>query len=255
MKSLHGKKGLVVGIANKESIAWGCTKAFYEAGAELAITYLNEKAKAYVLPLAEKVGARVIMPLDVQNDGQMETLFNEIKEKWGTLDFLLHSVAFVPKEDLQGRVTDCSREGFLMAMDISCYSFIRLAHLAEPLMKEGGVLLTLTYLGGEKVVEHYGVMGPVKAALEGAVKYLAADLGGKKIRVNAISPGPISTRAASGIPNFDSLLQLAREKSPERESITIQSVGAYAKFLVSDEAALVTGSIVYVDAGLNIMIM
>ena len=254
MKSLQGKKGLVVGIANKESIAWGCTKAFHQAGAELAITYLNEKAKVYVLPLAEKVGARVIMPLDVQNDGQMETLFNEIKEKWGRLDFLLHSVAFVPKKDLQGRVTDCSREGFLMAMDISCYSFIRLAHLAEPLMKKGGALLTMTYLGGEKVVEHYGVMGPVKAALEGTVKYLAADLGGKKIRVNAISPGPISTRAASGIPHFDSLLQLAREKAPEHESITIQSVGAYAKFLVSEEAALVTGSTVYVDAGLNIMI-
>lgn len=253
MKSLQGKKGLVVGIANKESIAWGCAKALYDAGAELAITYLNEKAEPYVRPLAEEVEAPVIISLDVQNNDQMVALFEAIKQKWGKLDFLLHSVAFAPKEDLQGRVTDCSREGFLMAMDISCYSFIRLAHLAEPLMKEGGALLTMTYLGGEKVVEHYGVMGPVKAALEGAVKYLAADLGGKKIRVNAISPGPILTRAASGIPNFDSLLQLAREKSPEHESVTIQSVGAYAKFLVSDEAALVTGSIVYVDAGFNII--
>jgi enoyl-[acyl-carrier protein] reductase I len=255
MKSLQGKKGLVVGIANKESIAWGCTKAFHEAGAELAITYLNEKAEPYVRPLAEEVRASIIMPLDVQNDIQMNTLLDVIKEKWGKLDFLLHSVAFAPKEDLQGRVTDCSRKGFLMAMDISCYSFIRLAHLAEPLMKEGGALLTMTYLGGEKVVEHYGIMGPVKAALEGTVKYLAVDLGDKKIRVNAISPGPILTRAASGIPNFDSLLQLAREKSPEHESVTIQSVGAYAKFLVSDEAALVTGSTVYVDAGFNIMTM
>lgn len=255
MKSLQGKKGLIVGIANKESIAWGCAKAFHEAGAELAITYLNEKTEAYVKPLAEEVRTEIIMPLDVQNDDQMNAVFKTIKEKWGQLDFLLHSVAFVPKEDLQGRVTDCSREGFLMAMDISCYSFIRLAHLAESLMKEGGALLTMTYLGGEKVVEHYGIMGPVKAALEGTVKYLAADLGEKKIRVNAISPGPISTRAASGIPNFDSLLQLAREKSPEHESITIQSVGAYAKFLVSDEAALVTGSTVYVDAGFNIMII
>lgn len=253
MKSLQGKKGLIVGIANKESIAWGCAKALYDAGAELAITYLNEKAEPYVRPLAKEVGAPVIMPLDVQNNDQMVALFEAIKQKWGKLDFLLHSIAFAPKEDLQGRVTDCSREGFLMAMDISCYSFIRLAHLAEPLMKEGGALLTMTYLGSEKVVEHYGIMGPVKAALEGAVKYLAADLGGKKIRVNAISPGPISTRAASGIPNFDSLLQLAREKSPEHESVTIQSVGAYAKFLVSDEAALVTGNTVYVDAGFNIM--
>lgn len=253
MKSLQGKKGLVVGIANKESIAWGCAKAFHEAGAELAITYLNEKAEPYVRPLAEEIGAAIIMPLDVQNEDQMIALFEAINQKWGKLDFLLHSIAFAPKEDLQGRVTDCSRQGFLMAMDISCYSFIRLARLAEPLMKEGGALLTMTYLGSEKVVEHYGVMGPVKAALEGAVKYLAADLGGKKIRVNAISPGPISTRAARAIPNFYSLLQLTRKKSPEHEALTIQSVGAYAKFLASNEATLITGNTVYVDAGFNIM--
>lgn len=253
MNNLQGKKGLVVGIANEHSIAWGCAHAFHEAGAELAITYLNEKAEPYVRPLAETVHASIIMPLNVQNDIQMEALFDAIKQKWGKLDFLLHAIAFAPKEDLQGRVTDCSREGFLTAMDISCYSFIRLAHLAEPLMQKGGALLTTTYLGAEKVVEHYGLMGPVKAALESTVKYLAAELGEKRIRVNALSPGPIATRAASGIPDFEGLLQLARQKSPEHENICTSCVGAYARFLVSDEAHLVTGSTAYIDAGLNIM--
>jgi enoyl-[acyl-carrier protein] reductase I len=253
MKPLQGKKGLVIGIANEQSIAWGCAKAFHEAGADLAITYLNEKAEPYVRPLAEKLKANIIMPLDVQNDTQMNALFDAIKQNWGKLDFLLHAIAFAPKEDLQGRFIDCSRDGFLTAMDISCYSFIRLAHLAEPLMTDGGAILTTTYYGGEKVVEHYGLMGPVKAALEGTVKYLAAELGEKKIRVNALSPGPIATRAASGIHNFDELLQLARQKSPEHENIYIGSVGGYARFLVSDEAHLVTGNIAYIDAGFNIM--
>lgn len=253
MGTLKGKKGLVIGIANEDSIAWGCAKAFHEAGADLAITYLNEKAEFHVRPLAEKAHASIIMPLDVQNDDQMDELFKIIRQNWGKLDFLLHSIAFAPKKDLQGRIVDCSREGFLMAMDISCYSFIRLAHMAEPLMTNGGALLTTSYLGGEKVVEHYGIMGPAKAALEGAVKYLAAELGEKKIRVNALSPGPIPTRAASGIAGFDSLWQLARQRSPEHENISTQGVGAYARFLVSDEAHLVTGSIVYIDAGFNIM--
>lgn len=253
MKNLQGKKGLVIGIANEDSIAWGCAKAFHEAGAELAITYLNEKAEPYVRPLAEKVQAPIIMPLNVQNDVQIDDLFNTIRQNWGKLDFLLHAIAFAPKEDLQGRVADCSREGFLTAMDISCYSFIHLAHLAEPLMTNGGAMLTTTFYGGEKVVEHYGVMGPVKAALEGVVKYLAAELGEKRIRVNALSPGPIATRAASGIHDFETLLQIARQKSPEHENICSSCVGAYARFLVSDEAHLVTGSIAYVDAGFNIM--
>ncbi len=253
MKTLHGKKGLIVGIANEASLAWGCAQSFYEAGAELAITYLNEKAEPYVRPLAEKVQAQIIMPLDVQNQAQEALLFEKIKQTWGHLDFLFHAVAFAPKKDLQGRVVDCSREGFLKAMDISCYSFIHLAHMAEPLMINGGALLTTTFYGGEKVVEHYGIMGPVKAALEGVVKYLAAEMGEKKIRVNALSPGPIATRAASGILDFDSLLQLAREKSPEHENICTRCVGDYARFLVSDEAHLVTGSILYIDAGFNIM--
>lgn len=250
---LAGKKGLVVGIANDKSIAWGCAKAFHEAGAELAVTYLNEKAEPYVRPLAEQIKAPIIAPLDVRDDKQMEALFEIIGNSWGKLDFLLHAIAFAPKEDLQGRVADCSRQGFLTAMDISCYSFIRLAHLAEPLMKNGGCLLTTTYYGGEKVVEHYGIMGPVKSALEGTVRYLAAEFGGKKIRVNALSPGPVATRAAGGIAHFDALLELAKQKSPEHELICIDCVGAYARFLVSDEARLVTGSVAYVDAGFNIM--
>jgi enoyl-[acyl-carrier protein] reductase I len=252
-EALKGKKGLVVGVANDQSIAWGCAKAFHEAGAELAVTYLNEKAEPYVRPLAEQVNAPIIVPLDVTDDEQMEALFEIIGNTWGKLDFLLHAIAFAPKEDLQGRVADCSRQGFLTAMDISCYSFIRLAHLAEPLMKDGGCLLTTTYYGGEKVVEHYGIMGPVKSVLEGTVKYLAAELGVKKIRVNALSPGPIATRAASGIAHFDELLELAKKKSPAHELICTDCVGAYARFLVSDEARLVTGSIAYVDAGFNIM--
>lgn len=250
---LKGKKGLVIGIANDKSIAWGCAKAFHNAGAELAVTYLNEKAEPYVRPLAEQVKASLIVPMDVQKDEQMEELFQTIEETWGKLDFLLHAIAFAPKEDLQGRVTDCSRQGFFTAMDISCYSFIRLVHLAEPLMKDGGCMLTTTYYGGEKVIEHYGIMGPVKAALEGTVKYLAAELGKKKIRVNALSPGPIATRAAGGIANFDELLELAKNKSPAHELVCTDCVGAYARFLVSDEARLVTGSISYVDAGFNIM--
>lgn len=253
MISLKGKKGLVVGIANDQSIAWGCAQAFHDAGAELAITYLNEKAEPYVRPLAEQVHALIIMPLDVQNEQEMSALFQTIEEKWGKLDFLFHAIAFAPKQDLQGRVVDSSVEGFLMAMDVSCHSLMRLSRLAEPLMKEGGCILTTTYYGGEKVIENYGIMGPVKAALEASVRYLAAELGKAKIRVNALSPGPIATRAASGLVHFEDLLSQARLKSPEHANICIDCVGSYARFLVSDEASLVTGSIAFVDAGYNIM--
>jgi enoyl-[acyl-carrier protein] reductase I len=250
---LTGKKGLVIGIANEHSIAWGCAKAFHDAGANLAVTYLNNKAHDFVYPLAKQVEAPVFLPLDVCDDAQMDALFDAIKAQWGKLDFLLHAIAFAPKQDLQGRFVDVSRAGFLQAMDISCYSFIRLSHLAEPLMKDGGCLLTTTYYGGDQVIPHYGLMGPVKSALEGTVKYLAAELGEKNIRVNALSPGPIATRAAGGIADFDELLRHAREKSPEHENVSIDCVGSYARFLVCDEARLVTGSIVYVDAGYNIM--
>ena len=252
-QTLEGKKGLVIGIANDKSIAWGCAKAFHDAGAELAITYLNEKAEPHVRPLAEQINAPIILPLDVKDDAQTAAVFAAIKQKWGKLDFLLHAIAFAPKQDLQGRVADTSRAGFLEAMDVSCYSFIRMAHLSEPLMTDGGCLLTTTYYGGEKVIPHYGLMGPVKSALDGTVRYLAAEFGSKNIRVNALSPGPIATRAAGGIAHFDELLELARQKSPQHETVCIECVGAYARFLVSDEARLVTGSIAYVDAGYNII--
>ena len=252
-KILEGKKGVVVGVANSQSIAWGCARAFHAAGASLAMTYLNEKAEAHVRPLAESVQAEIVLPLDVHNDVQMKTLFDSIAQQWGKLDFLLHAIAYAPKNELLARVTDTSRNGFLEAMDISCHSFIRMTAHAEPLMREGGCLLTTTYYGSEKVIPHYNVMGPVKAALESTVRYLAAELGPAGIRVNALSPGPVMTRAASGIGHFDDLLQLARNRSAQHQSICIDCVGAYARFLVSDDARLVTGSVAYVDAGFNIM--
>lgn len=254
MSTLKGKKGLVVGIANENSIAWGCAKAFHEAGAEVAITYLNQKAESYVRPLAEQINAPIIMPLDVQDDSQMQALFDNIKNTWGSLDFVLHSIAFAPKEDLHGRVADCSKEGFLKAMEISCYSFIKIAHLAEPLLKKGepgGSLMTVTYYGSEKVVPNYGIMGPVKAALESTVRYLASEFGTEGIRVNAISPGPLLTRAASGIQNFEELLTEAKQKAPKRNVVTVDDVGALARFLVSDEAKYITGNVSYVDAGFH----
>lgn len=252
-ETLEGKKGLIVGIANAQSIAWGCAKAFHESNATLAITYLNEKAEPYVRPLAQEIDAPLILPLDVRDESQMAAVFSAIQQRWGKLDFMLHAIAYAPKEDLHGRVADTSRTGFLEAMDISCHSFIRMAARAEPLMTDGGCLLTTTYYGSEKVMPHYNVMGPVKAALESAVRYLAAELGPRGIRVNALSPGPIMTRAASGIVHFDELMRLAHEKSAQHETVCIDCVGAYARFLVSDQARLVTGSVAYVDAGFNIM--
>ena len=211
---LKGKKALVTGIANDQSIAWGCAKAFHAFGADVAVTYLNDKSKPYVEPLAKEIEAPIFMPLDLQREGQLEAVFERIEKTWGKLDLCLHSIAFAPKEDLQGRVVDCSKKGFLLAMEISCWSFIRMAKLAEPLMKEGGTLYTMTYYGSQMVVEHYNIMGPVKAALESATRYLAAELGPKGIRVHAISPGPLKTRAASGITAFDELLQKAQSKAP-----------------------------------------
>ena len=251
--TLWGKRGLVVGIANAHSIAWGCARAFHDAGASLAVTYLNEKAKPFVQPLAEQIGASLILPLDVRDDAQMSAVFDAISSRWGKLDFLLHAIAHAPKTDLEGRVVDTSREGFLSAVDVSCHSFVRMARLAEPLMSDGGCLLTTTYYGSEKVIPNYNLMGPVKAALESTVRYLAAELGPKGIRVNALSPGPIATRAASGITHFDDLVQIALDRSPAHETACTDCVGAYATFLASDAARLVTGSIAYVDAGFNIM--
>ncbi len=249
---LAQKKGLVVGVANDASIAWGCAKAFRQQGAELAVTYLNEKAKVYVQPLAEELESPIVLPLDVTQSSQQYALFAAIAKKWGRLDFLLHSIAFAPKNDLQGRVTDCSREGFMTAMDISCHSLIRLAKSAESLMKEGGAILTLSYYGANKVVTNYNLMGPVKAALEASVRYLAAELGRGQIRVNALSPGPVKTRAASGLTDFDELMSKAAEMAPLGQIVTIEQIGEMAAFLVSDNAQQVTGQTIYVDAGYNI---
>ncbi len=204
-KLLEGKRGLIVGIANEHSIAWGCAKAFRAFGAEVAVTYLNDKAKKYVEPLAKELEASIFMPLDVNTPGQMEAVFERIAKDWGKLDFVVHSIAFSPKDALQGRVVDVSREGFLATMDVSCWTFIRMGHLAEPLMRNGGTLFTMSYYGSQMVVKNYNIMGVAKAALECAVRYMAAELGPKGIRVHAISPGPLATRAASGIPEFDAL--------------------------------------------------
>lgn len=251
--SLKGKKGLVIGIANDQSIAWGCAKQFHDAGAELAVSYLNEKAKPYVQPLAEEIDALFLGPCDVRESGQLRGVFEAVKEKWGKLDFVLHSIAFAPKEDLHGRVTDCSRDGFAQAMDVSCHSFIRVAQYAEPLMTDGGSLLTVSFYGSEKVVADYNIMGPVKAALESVTRYMAAELGEKGIRVNALSPGPLKTRAASGIQRFDDLMAKAAERAPQHTLVTPEEIGAYANFLVSEGSRTVTGGVHYVDAGYNII--
>jgi enoyl-[acyl-carrier protein] reductase I len=250
---LKGSKALVTGIANDQSIAWGCAKAFRAFGADLAITYLNDKARPYVEPLAKEVDASIFMPLNVQAEGQLEAVFARIEKEWGKLDLCLHSIASAPKHDLQGRVVDCSREGFLLAMEISCWSFIRMAKLAEPLMKKGGTLFTMTYYGSQMVVEHYNLMGPVKAALESATRYLAAELGPKGIRVHAISPGPLKTRAASGITEFDALLQKAQSKAPTRSLVSIDDVGVAVAFLGMNGARLITGETLYIDGGYHII--
>jgi len=250
---LAGKKGLVLGIANDQSIAYGCAEAFRALGADLAVSYLNEKAKPYVEPLAKQLEARLFLPCDVRQPGQLEAVFAQIEKEWGKIDFALHAIAFAPKEDLHGRLADCSRDGFLTAMDVSCHSFIRMAHLAEPLMKDGGALFTMSYYGAEKVIEHYNVMGPVKAALESAVRYLAYEFGPKGIRVHAISPGPIKTRAASGIANFDTLMDEAAKRAPAHRLVSIQDVGVATAVLATDYAKLMTGETVYVDGGYHII--
>jgi enoyl-[acyl-carrier protein] reductase I len=251
--ALKGRKGLIVGIANDQSIAWGCAKAFRALGADLAVTYLNDKAKKFVEPLARELEAPIFMPLDVMTPGQMEAVFDEIGKQWGQLDFLVHSIAFSPKDALQGRLIDVKRDGFLVTMDVSCWSFIRMAHLAEPLMKNGGTLFTMTYYGSQVVVENYNIMGVAKAALECAVRYIAAEVGPKGIRVHAISPGPLATRAASGIPEFDELMEKAQSKAPERSLVSIDDVGRATAFLALDGAKLITGSTLYIDGGYHIM--
>ena len=251
--ALKGRKGLIVGIANDQSIAWGCAKAFRALGADLAVTYLNDKAKKFVEPLEDEVEAEMFLPLDVRVPGQLESVFEQIKFKWNQLDFLVHSIAFSPKEALQGRVIDVGQDGFATTLQVSCWSFIRMAHLAEPLMKNGGTLFTMTYYGSQMVVENYNIMGVAKAALECAVRHIAAEVGPKGIRVHAISPGPLATRAASGIPEFDELLAKAKSKAPARALVSIDDVGIATAFLALDGARLMTGDTIYVDAGYHII--
>jgi enoyl-[acyl-carrier protein] reductase I len=250
---LKDKKGLIVGIADRDSIAFGCADVLHGAGAEFAVTYLNAKAESFVRPLAEQLGSSIIVPCDVREPGQLEAVFSRIREQWGRLDFVLHSIAYAPTEDLHSRIVDCSQAGFAMAMDVSCHSFIRMARLAEPLVTDGGCLLTVTFYGAEKVVEEYNLMGPVKSALESCVRYVAAELGPKRIRIHAPSPGPLKTRAASSIECFDELLERARARTPEHRLVSIGDVGNLAAFLVSDGAAALTGNIEYVNAGYHIV--
>jgi len=249
---LRGRKALVVGMANEHSIAWGCAKAFREVGADVAVTYINEKTRTYIEPLAQQIGAPLFLPLDVTQPEQLETVFAAVERHWGRLDILVHSIAFAPKADLQGRLLDCSAEGFAMAMDVSCHSFVRMARLAVPLMNEGGALFAMSYYGAEKVVPNYSVMGPVKAALEAACRYLAFELGPRGIRVHAISPGPLKTRAASSLKDFDLLLNQAQQRAPVGELVDIDDVGMATAYLATPYARRITGSTAFVDAGLNI---
>jgi enoyl-[acyl-carrier protein] reductase I len=253
LMDLSGKRGLVIGIANEHSIATGCAEAFRDCGARLAGTYLNEKSRPFVEPVTDRLGFEWLAPCDVRVPGETEALFRRVAKEWGGLDFLLHSIAFAPKDDLHGRVVDSSAEGFSLAMDVSCHSFIEMARLAEPLMTDGGCLLTITFYGSERVVEHYNLMGPVKAALESSTRYIAAELGPKGIRAHAISPGPIATRAASGIDRFDQLLKRAAAAVPEQQLVEIGDVGALAAFLVSDAAKRITGTVIPVDSGQHLM--
>ncbi|MFZ4479768.1 MAG: enoyl-ACP reductase FabI [Rhodoferax sp.] len=251
--ALKGRKALVVGIANDSSIAYGCAKAFHELGADLAITYLNEKSRSYVEPLARAVQAPLLLPLDVSVEGQLEAVFEAIARQWGEFDILVHSIAFAPKEDLQGGLLNCSAAGFAKAMDISCHSFVRMAQLAAPLMKNGGTMMAMSYHGANKVVPTYSVMGPVKAALEACCRYLAYELGGKGIRVHAISPGPLKTRAASGLRDFELLLNEAAQRSPIGELVDIMDIGFTCAYLATPYARRLSGQTLYIDGGVNVM--
>jgi enoyl-[acyl-carrier protein] reductase I len=250
---LKGVKALITGIANEHSISYGCAQAFRELGADLAITYADEKTRPYVEPLAAKLEAPIFMPLNVQKPEELDAVFERIASEWGQLDILVHSIAWAPKEDLQGGLLNCSAQGFSVAMDISCHSFVRMARLAAPLMKDGGTMFTMSYHGAAKVVPNYNVMGPVKAALEACARYLAHELGPQRIRVHAISPGPLKTRAASGLKDFDQLLLDAAERAPLGELVDIMDVGYTCAFLATPYARRLSGDTIYVDGGVHIM--
>ncbi len=251
MIDLKGKRGLVVGVANEASIAAGCARAFRAAGAELALTFLNEKARPWVEPVAQEVGAPLFLPCDVREPGQLEAVFDRITAEWERLDFLLHAIAFAPREDLHTSVVNASAEGFATAMDISCHSFLRMARLARPLMQAGGSLITVSFYGADRVVENYNLMGPVKAALEASVRYAAADLAGEGIRAFSLSTGPVKTRAASGIDRFDALMDKIRARTPAGKLVSIEEIGTLAAFLATEAASPMSGSVVYADNGFH----
>lgn len=254
MGLLDNKKAIIFGVANEKSIAWAIAQALHKEGAELAFTYAGEVLKERVTPLAESIGSKLILPCDVSRDNEIDAVFNKIKEKWEGLDILVHSIAFANKEELKGLYADTSREGFRLAMDVSAYSLVALAKRAYPLMEgRSGSIITMTYLGSERVIPNYNVMGVAKAALEASVRYLAADLGQKKIKVNAISAGPIRTLAAMGIGGFREILGVVEQKSPLKRNVTTEDVAKTALYLCSDLSSGVTGEIIYVDAGYNIM--
>lgn len=250
---MAGKKGLITGIANDKSIAYAVARALREQGAEIALTYQNEKTARYTQPLAEALGATLFEKLDVSEPGCLEGVIEKCGQTFGQIDFAVHSMAFCGAEDLHGRVIDTSEAGFDSAMNISCHSFLRMAKALEPHMAQGGSLITMSYLGAERVVRNYGIMGVIKAALESAVRYMAYDLGPKGIRVFAVSPGPIMTRAASGITNFNQLLEADAVKAPLGRTVTIDEVGALTAFLCSSGSSGMTGQTIYVDAGSHIV--
>ena len=248
---MKGKRGLIMGVANERSIAWGIAKACADAGAELAFTYQGEALERRVKPLAESVGSELVMACDVTNADSMDAVFAELEKVWGRLDFVVHAIAFADKDELTGRYVDTSPENFQMSLNISCYSFTAVAQRAEKLMNEGGSMLTLSYYGAEKVIPHYNVMGVAKAALEASVRYLAADLGSKNIRVNSISAGPIKTLAAAGIAGLRMMLKWNEDNAPLRRNVTIDEVGGAALYLLSDLSTGVSGENHHVDAGYN----
>jgi len=250
---MAGKRGLIMGVANDRSLAWGVSRALHEHGAELAFTYQGEALEKRLRPLAESIGSDIILPCDVTDEGSIEATFAVLEEKWGSLDFVVHAIGFSDKDELKGRYVDTSRQNFLMSLDISCYSFTAICKQAEKLMTDGGSLVTMSYYGAEAVIPHYNVMGVAKAALEASVRYLAEDLGRQNIRVNALSAGPIKTLAASGIGDFRYILKWNELNSPLRRNVTIDDVGKSALYLLSDLASGVTGEVHHVDAGYHVV--
>ncbi|OGQ57081.1 MAG: enoyl-ACP reductase [Deltaproteobacteria bacterium RIFCSPLOWO2_02_FULL_53_8] len=254
MGMFDGKKGVIFGVANERSIAWAIAQALRQEGMELAFTYAGEPLKSRVVPLAESVGAKIVMPCDVSDDGQIQSVFDTLQKEWGALDGLVHSLAFAKKEELKGEYYNTTRDGFRLALDVSAFSLVALTKAALPLMEgRGGSIVTLSYYGAEKVISNYNVMGVAKAALETSVKYLAADLGPKNVRINTISAGPVKTLAAMGITGFKGILDMVETKSPLRRNVTQEDVAKTALYLLSGLSSGVTGELIHVDAGYNIM--